>query len=149
MPAPTPIVRRAAVGSAALLGGVAAVQVGLAVGAPWGEHVYGGRAPVVDGVLAGSHRAASAAAAGWLLGAGHVVLAQAGVVTSALPPVVLRRGTWGIAAFLALNTLANVASTSRLERWGMGAVTATAAVLAGIVARSPHPLDAAGPTTDR
>lgn len=143
MSVPTSIARRAAVGTAALLGGVAGVQLGLALGAPWGAHVYGGRATVVDGVLAGSYRAASGAAAVLLLGAGHVVLARAGVVTSHLRHTVLRRGTWGIAAFLALNTLGNVASPSGFERWGMGAVTATAAVLAALVARSPRPVDAA------
>lgn len=71
-----------AVLAAVLLQMVAAFQVGLAYGAPWGHHAYGGRAKTVDGVLPHRSRAMSAAAVPILLLASWIVLAKAELVST-------------------------------------------------------------------
>ena len=42
--------------------------------------------------------------------------------------------TWGIAAYLALNTVGNLASTSDVERWAFGPATGIASALTAFVA---------------
>jgi hypothetical protein len=121
----------------AILAIVALVQLVLALGAPLGAHVYGGRAAGIGEPLPPGYRIASLLTVGVLLAAGWLVLARAGVVTSpAMGSPLAVRGTWVIAGLLALNTLGNLASTSAVERWGFGTATAAAAVLTFIVARS-------------
>jgi hypothetical protein len=120
-----------------ILGLVALVQLALALGAPLGAHVYGGRVAGLGEALPPAYRVASLLTVGVLLAAGWLVLARAGVVGSpAADSTLVVWGTWAIAGFLALNTLANFASTSALERWGFGAATAVAAILTVLVARS-------------
>lgn len=137
----------AAVGAALLLGGVATFQVALAAGVPWGANVYGGRAATPVGVLPSGYRIASLTAAPTLSLAAWVLLARAGVVSPGrMPRAVIDTGPWAIGGYLAINTVANVASTSAVERWGLGAVTALTAALAWQVARSPA---AALPGPDR
>jgi hypothetical protein len=130
--------RLAAVGAAGLLTGVAIFQVALAAGGPWGANVYGGRAATPDGVLPAGYRIASLTAAPTLSLAAWVLLARAGVVSPGrVPRAAIDTGSWAISGYLAINTVANLASTSAVERWGLGAVTALAAALAWQVARSP------------
>lgn len=138
-------VRPAGVGAALLLAGVAGLQTALALGAPCRANAYGGRAATPDGTLPVRYRAASAIAAPTLVLAAWALLARAGVVSHGrVRPVVLARATWGIAAYLAVNTVGNLASTSTIERWGLGALTAVAGGLALHVARSAPQL----PTAD-
>jgi hypothetical protein len=124
----------AAVLAAILFLGMAAFQVSLALGAPLGAHVLGGRHP---GALPNRLRAFSATAAAILIGGALVILARAGAVgwpagaTGLLGPA-----AWAIAAFLVLNTLGNLASTSRIERTVFAATTAALAVLSAYVALS-------------
>jgi hypothetical protein len=124
----------AAVLAAVLFVGMAAFQASLALGAPLGAHVLGGRYP---GALPDRLRAFSAIAAAILVGGALVILARAGAISwpegarGLLVPL-----AWAIAAFLALNTLGNLASKSRLERTGFAAVTAILAVLSAYVAVS-------------
>lgn len=124
----------AAVLAAVLFLGMAAFQASLALGAPVGAHVLGGRQP---GVLPNRLRAFSAIAAGLLVGGALVILARAGAIgwpagaTGLLVPA-----AWAIAAFLVLNTLGNLASKSRLERTVFAATTAALAVLSAYVALS-------------
>jgi hypothetical protein len=124
----------AAVLAAILFLGMAAFQVSLALGAPLGAHVLGGRQP---GALPNRLRAFSATAAAILIGGALVILARAGAVgwpagaTGLLGPA-----AWAIAAFLVLNTLGNLASTSRIERTVFAATTAALAVLSAYVALS-------------
>ena len=124
----------AAVLAAILFLGMAAFQVSLALGAPLGAHVLGGRHP---GALPNRLRAFSATAADILIGGALVILARAGAVgwpagaTGLLGPA-----AWAIAAFLVLNTLGNLASTSRIERTVFAATTAALAVLSAYVALS-------------
>ena len=113
---------------------MAAFQASLAVGAPLGAHVLGGRYP---GALPNRLRAFSAVAAAILVGCALVILARAGAIgwpagaTGLLAPA-----SWAIAAFLLLNTLGNLASKSRLERTVFAAMTAALAVLSAYVALS-------------
>jgi hypothetical protein len=133
----TPSVRVAGRVAAALLLAVAAFQIALALGAPWGAHAYGGRAATPDGVLPIGYRVASVAAAPLLSLAAWVLLARAGVVDRRqVSGVAIRRATWAVAAFMAVNTAGNLASTSAIERWGMGSLTATVAALGWYLARS-------------
>lgn len=142
-------VRHAGVGAALLLTGVAGFQTALAFGAPWGANVYGGRVATPDGTLPAGYRAASAAAVPLLGAAAWGVAGPAGVVDHGRArPVALARATWGIAAYLAVNTVGNLASTSTIERWGLGTVTAVASGLALHVARSAPRLPAAGQPID-
>lgn len=124
----------AAVLAACLFLGMAVFQAGLALGAPLGAHVLGGRQP---GVLPGRLRAVSAIAAVILVASALVILARAGAIgwpagaTGLLGPA-----SWAIAAFLVLNTIGNLASKSRLERTVFAAATAALAVLSAFVALS-------------
>jgi hypothetical protein len=123
-----------AVFAAILFVGMAAFQLSLALGAPLGAHVLGGRQ---SGTLPNRLRAASVVAAAILVGCALVILARAGAIgwpTGATG--VLAPGAWGIAGYLLLNTLGNLASKSRLERTVFAAITATLAVLSGLVALS-------------
>lgn len=132
-----PSVRAAGMVGAALLLAVAAFQVALALGAPWGAHAYGGRAATPDGALPTGYRVASLAAAPLLSLAAWVLLARAGVVDRRqVSDLALGRATWAVTAFTALNTVGNLASTSAIERWGLGAVTATVSALGWLLARS-------------
>lgn len=112
--------------------GMAAFQVSLALGAPLGAHVLGGRNP---GTLPGRLRVFSGIAAAILAGAAVVVLARAGVIgwpneaRGLLAPA-----TWLIAGYMGLNTLANLTSKSRLERTVIAAVAALLALLSAYVA---------------
>lgn len=122
----------AAILAAVLFLGMAAFQVSLALGAPLGAHVLGGRHA---GTLPNRLRAVSAIAAAILAGCALVILARAGAIgwpagaTGLLAP-----GSWAIAAFLVLNTLGNLASKSRIERTVFAATTAALALLCAYVA---------------
>jgi hypothetical protein len=124
----------AAVVAAILFIGMAAFQASLALGAPLGAHVLGGRNP---GVLPNRLRAFSAIAAAILVGGALVILARAGAIGwPAGAAGLLIPAAWAIAAFLVLNTLGNLASKSRLERTVFAATTAALAVLSAYVALS-------------
>ncbi len=122
----------AAVLATILFGAMAAVQLGLAAGLPYGAHVLGGRYP---GVLPGRARMASAIAAALLVVFALVVLGRAGIVSwPAGVAGLLGPACWAIAAYLVLNTFGNLASKSRLERTAFAATTAILAILCGYVA---------------
>ena len=124
----------AAVLAAVLFVGMAAFQAALALGAPLGAHVLGGRHP---GALPTRLRTFSAIAAAILVGSALVILARAGAIGSPVGATgLLVPGSWAIAAFLVLNTLGNLASKSRLERTMFAAVTAALAVLSAYAAMS-------------
>ena len=124
----------AATAAAALFLGMAAFQAAMALGAPLGAHVLGGRN---SGTLPNRLRLASAMAGAILCAAAIVVLARAGLIgwpveaAGVLPPA-----AWIIAGYMALNTLGNVTSKSRFERTIFATVTALLAVLSAYVAFS-------------
>ena len=120
--------------AAILFVGMAAFQASLAVGVPLGAHVLGGRYP---GVLPNRIRIFSAIAAAILVGGALAILARAGAIGAQGGAAgLLGPGSWAIALFLVLNTLANLASKSCLERTVFAATTATLAVLCAYVALS-------------
>lgn len=126
----------AAVVAAVLLVAVAVVQLALVFGAPWGDHVYGGRAETDNGRLSSRYRAMSAAAVPILLLSAVIVLSRAGVVSWFASDGWVAVGVWVVLAYLVLNTMANLASTSGVERFGMGSVSAVAAICTLVVALS-------------
>jgi hypothetical protein len=124
----------AAVLAAILFLGMAAFQVSLALGAPLGAHVLGGRHP---GALPNRLRAFSAIAAVVLVGGAAVILARTGAIGWPVGAIgLLAPAAWAIAAFLVLNTLGNLASKSRIERTVFAATTAALAALSAYVALS-------------
>lgn len=120
----------AAVGASGVCLGFAGLQVALAAGAPFGEHVWGG---TQERVLPGSMRIVAAGSAVVLVGMATVVARRAGLIGRPAPW--LGPATWTVAGYLALNTVGNLASTSPVERVAFGAATAVAATGAAIVAR--------------
>jgi hypothetical protein len=124
----------AAVLAAVLFLGMAAFQTSLALGAPLGAHVLGGR---YSGTLPIRLRAISAIAAAILVGGALVILARAGAIGwPAGADGLLALATWTIAGFLVLNTLGNLASKSRIERTLFAATTAALAALSAYVGLS-------------
>ncbi len=125
--------------AATLLTAVAAFQVALALGAPFGDAVLGGNAETDDGVLAGGYRVAAAFQALILLGMAAVLLARGGVRWPAWGASrVAGALTWVIAGLMILNTLGNLASDHWFERWVMGVVTLLVALSAVNLARGPQ-----------
>ena len=120
--------------AAALFAGLALFQIALALGAPWGAHVYGGRAASDDGTLPGKWRTASAAGSVVLLLFGWVMLARGGVVETSLDDALLTVLAWMVVAYMAINAAMNFASKDSLERWLFGSVTVVLVVLCSIVA---------------
>ena len=127
-PAGTTAVRAAALGAGAILLGFAGLQIALAAGAPLGEHVWGG---TQERVLPTGMRAIAGGAAIALGAATTIVARQAGL---GRPARWISPTTWGIAAYLALNTVGNLASSSGVERWAFGPATAIASALTSFVA---------------
>jgi hypothetical protein len=103
---------------------VAAFQLALALGAPYGDAVFGGRAPTESGVLTRPFRVLAVVQAVVLVLLGWILLARTDLVS--IP--VLGAGsltwiTWGILVFLVLNTVANFSAPHPIERWVMGSLT--------------------------
>jgi hypothetical protein len=132
-------VQFAALAAAALLVSISVFQVLLALGAPWGSAAYGGAAAGPDGVLPPGLRVASAVAALILGVAAWLILARADLVLRGpLSPRLLRWGARVITAFMVLNTLSNLSSSSPVERWVLGGTTVVLMFLCGYVAfRAP------------
>lgn len=107
---PTP--RAAALAFAALTGLVAAFQLALALGAPWGRFAMGGAFP---GVLPPAMRVAAVAQIGVLGLLAFVVLARAGVALPAWRGT-SRRLVWAVVALLALSLALNLVTPSAGER---------------------------------
>ena len=122
-----------------LFGLLAVFQVALALGAPLGHYAYGGRLAGEGESLPGGWRIASAVAALILLGFGWVILARAGVIDTSLNDTLVTVLSWMVVAYMALNTAANLAAQSRVERYVLGGITGVLVILCAIVA-------AAGPS---
>ena len=122
----------AAIVAAALFLAMSGFQASLALGAPLGQHVLGGRYP---STLPARIRVFSGIAAAILALGAVVILARAGVIgwPSNIAGL-LAPAAWVLAGFLLLNTLGNLASKSRLERTVFAATTATLTVLCAYVA---------------
>jgi hypothetical protein len=111
---------------------IAAFQVALALGVPWGRAAYGGSSETLPPEL----RVASAVAAVvWLLAAA-VVLGRGGYWGSPRRSTAFRWGTWLVAGLLGLGALVNFASSSPWERLGWGPLALLLAIGCVVVARS-------------
>ena len=124
--------RRVALVTAIGLAIIAAFQVALALGAPWGRAAYGGTSATLQPEL---RVASGVATIVWLLAA-TVVLGRAGYWRSARWTVAFHWGTWLVAGLLALGAVVNFASSSPWERFGWGPLALLLAVLCVILARS-------------
>jgi hypothetical protein len=121
---------------------VALFQVALALGAPLGAAAWGG----AEVVLSPERRVSSCLAALILLLAALTVCGRAGLLSTARGWMRLFRvGVWVLAAQMALNTLANLASSSPWERYLMSVLTLALGALCVGVARSPVAEPAAPP----
>ncbi|MDQ1662953.1 MAG: hypothetical protein QOJ68_2933 [Blastococcus sp.] len=94
----------------------------------------GGRAALPDGRLPVGYRIASLFTAGALLAICWLLLLRGGVVGSAAGSPALTVACWAFVVLFALNTVGNLAGHHPVERWGMGALTASLAVLCVLLA---------------
>jgi hypothetical protein len=129
------LVEMAAIVAAVLLVAVAAFQVALTLGAPFGAMTMGGRASMVDGVLTPPYRIAAALSAVLLVISAWVVLARAGIAwLPLLDDRAVGWATWVIVAFTVLNSLTNLSGSHAVEKYGMTAVTVICAICIAYVA---------------
>ena len=113
---------------------IAAFQLMLALGAPFGEAAWGGRRP--GRLPAGLRVASGIATVFWLLAA-MVVLARGGFDVAPIPSVVARYGIWALVGLLPLGALMNFISSSRWERFVWGPLALVLAILSLVVAQGP------------
>jgi hypothetical protein len=129
------LVEMAAIVAAVLLVAVAAFQVTLTLGAPFGAMTMGGRARTVGGVLTPPYRIAAGLSAVVLVISAWLVLARAGIATlPLLDDEAVGWATWAIEAFTVLNSVTNLSGSHPVERYGMTAVTVICAVCIAYVA---------------
>lgn len=114
--------------------GLAMFHVALALGLPAGHLAYGGRFAKPDNTLPTAWRILSAAAVVILGVFAWVILARAGVIATSIDSKYLTVWSWMVVAYLAINTAANFASQSKVERFGLGGVSLVLVVLCSIVA---------------
>ena len=120
----------ASVLAALVLSCVAIFQVLLAIGRPLGEAAWGGTHRVLP-----PHLRIASALSSLLLGlAIWIVLARTGLVTIPWQPSAVRVATWVVFSFLALNTLSNLVSKSRIERRVMTPVALVCSICFLVVA---------------
>lgn len=132
-------IRTTGIVAAGLLGAIALLQLALAIGAPFGQHVWGGRGETE--VLPAGLRVASAVGALVLAWMATVILARADVVqANPVPRGWLGRTTWAITALMALNMLGNLASESTFEQLVFTPITVVIGIFSAVVARrGPRP----------
>jgi hypothetical protein len=111
----------------------AAFQIALAFGAPFGRMVWGGG----PAVLTGPMRWASGGAAAYLLAAGAVMLVRSKDLRTAWPKAPFRWFNGLLALQMALNTAANLASSTPAERYGMGSASALGCLLCLVALAAP------------
>jgi len=117
--------RWAARGAAVFCMAFSVFQAALALGAPFGQVVWGGSSPVLPASL----RWASAGACAYLLAAAAIMEVRAGDWGRGLPRLPFLVFNVILAAQLFLNTAANLAAKTGVERYGMGAASAVGCLL--------------------
>ena len=118
--------------AAFVLSFVVIFQILLAIGLPLGQGAWGGKHQVLP-----PHLRVASAASSLLLGlAIWIVLARTGLVTIPWQPSAVRVATWVVFSFLALNTLSNLVSKSRIERRVMTPVALVCSICFLVVALS-------------
>ena len=111
--------RLCARGAAVFCFAFALFQQALALGAPFGDMVWGGSSPVLPETL----RHASQGAAAYLAFCAAMMLGRASDWGRSIPGWLFLGFNALLTIQLALNTLANLAARSDAERYGMGAAT--------------------------
>jgi hypothetical protein len=119
-----------AVLGAMMLLAISLFQLALAAGVPWGVAAWGGEHRILPLKL----RIGSVAAAVILICAAVVILARADLVSPGANSTFVRVASWALAAFLALNTVGNLSSNSRVEQVVMTPAAAMLAICFAIVA---------------
>ena len=122
---------------------IAAFQLALALGAPFGRAAWGGGSERLPRRL---RIASGVAVFAWLFAA-LVVLARVGYEVPILSPGFARIATWVVAGILVVGTLANMASRSRLERAIWAPTSLVLAILVVVVAMSDSRVRMTGPQT--
>jgi hypothetical protein len=126
------MVRAATVAAAVALVGIAAFQLALALGAPWGRAAWGG---AQAGTLPTNLRVASGVAIIIWTFAALIVLRRGGWELLGLPAGLARVGIWVLFGLLLLGALMNVASSSPWERYVWGPYALLVSGLCLVVAR--------------
>jgi len=121
--------------AAFVLSVIAVFQILLALALPFGRAAWGG----IHRVLPLHLRFASAVSAVPLALGAWIVLARTGVVTIPLQPSAVRTGAWVAFCILALSTIANLASRSRIERALMTPAAFVCSVCLLVAALSDYP----------
>jgi hypothetical protein len=126
--------RLAALLAALGVAGIAAFEVALAAGVPWGHAAWGG----AHSELSTAERTGSAVSIFVWTAAAAIVLGRAGVwgIAGRRRATLFRPGTWFLAAVSALAALMNFASQSRWENFMFGPLALLLAILCTVVARS-------------
>lgn len=124
--------QRAATIAAAGFGVVAAFQLLLALGAPWGRAALGG---ANEGTLPPELRVVSSVSMAIFVGAAFMVLGRAGIWGSDRLSGAYRVGPWALVVILPVGALMNLASSSPWERFGWAPFTALLAVATFITSR--------------
>lgn len=125
-------VRALSIVAAAGFGLLAAFQLAIALGAPFGRASWGGSHPAE---LPIEFRIASGVAVGVYVFAALIILARGGVAIAPLSGGVVRRGAWIIVGLTAVGSLMNFASPSDWERFLWGPFALVLTVLCFLVAR--------------
>lgn len=136
-------VSRAAVVAATGFVAVAAFQLLLALGVPWGRAAWGGGQATLSPEL----RVASSISMAVFIGAALVVLGRAGYLGLRFSGA-LRIGTWLLAVLMGLGSVMNLASSSPWERFVWAPVALLLAVSSFVVARGRR-VERAGVIVDR
>jgi len=123
--------RRAAAVAAVGFGVVAAFQLLLALGAPWGRAALGGSN---EGTLPPELRAVSSVSMVIFVAAAGVILGRAGYWGDRFSGA-FRVGAWALVVILPLGALMNLASSSPWERFGWAPFTFLLALATFVVAR--------------
>jgi hypothetical protein len=109
---------------------LAAFQLALALGVPWGKAAWGGKSSVLPSNL----RVASGVSMVVWLFAALVVLDRAGTPVADLPDVLSAPLTWLLVPLLVVGALMNIASSSPYERFGWAPTALLMALLTLVVA---------------
>jgi hypothetical protein len=131
--------------AAVLLLGVAAFQLLLALGAPWGSWTQGG---ANAGVLPAGNRVLAAVSCALLVVMAFAILARAGSGPfRGLPRGVVTFLAWATTVYAGLGVLLNLATPSAVERAAFAPLTAVVLVCCVVVLRATRRRRAPVPTS--
>jgi hypothetical protein len=127
------VAKKAAIAATVGFAGLAAFQLLLAAGAPFGEAAWGG---TTEGRLSPGLRVGSGLSVLVYAIAAAVILRRGGVRLRWVPRAVARVGSWLLVVMLFLGALANLLSDSPWERFLLGPLSLVLSGLCLVTARS-------------